>query len=82
MAQGGFVSTREQLDRELDALAGIIPVWREKLRHEAQFWPQFRALSGEIMAHADRADREHVERRIAQMLAANGRGPDESVAAE
>lgn len=70
------MSTREQLDTELDALAGMIPVWREKLRHQAQFWPQFRALSDEIMAHADPTDLQYAQRRIAEMLADNGLGAD------
>ena len=72
------MSTRLQLEAELDHLAQMLPVWREKLRQEAQFWPQFSALSGEILAGADPADREYVLQRIADMLSRNGLRPDGS----
>lgn len=63
---------RAQLDRELDALQAMLPPWREKLRHEAQFWPQFEALADAILSRATTpADREHVQQRLAAMLAAN-----------
>lgn len=47
----------------------MLPPWREKLRHEAQFWPQFDALAQEIMARADPQDREYAQTRIDAMLA-------------
>ncbi len=58
-----------RLEAELDNLERMLPVWREKLRHEAQFWPQFDALAQEIMARADPADREYAQQRIDEMLA-------------
>jgi hypothetical protein len=64
--------TRAQLDAALDELAQKLPPWREKLRHEAQFWPQFDALAGEILAQAETQDLAHAQRRIAAMLAAHG----------
>lgn len=66
------MSARDRLDVELDRLARMLPVWREKLRHEADFWPQFAALAGEILADADPADQEYAAQRIADMLAING----------
>jgi hypothetical protein len=66
------VNTREELDAELDRLAAMLPVWREKLRVEAQFWPQFTALAGEVLAAADPDDLAHAHARIARMLAENG----------
>ena len=63
--------TRGQLDAELDHLESMLPVWREKLRVEAQFWPQFNALAEEILARADPADREYARQRIDAMLAAS-----------
>ena len=63
---------RAQLDRELDELQAMLPPWREKLRHEAQFWPQFEALADAILSRAATpTDREHGQRRITAMLAAN-----------
>jgi len=58
-----------RLEAELDNLERMLPPWREKLRHEAQFWPQFDVLAKEIMARADPADREYTQRRIDAMLA-------------
>lgn len=69
------MTARWQLESELDLLAQMLPAWRERLRHEAQFWPQFDALAGEILAKADPADQEYVQQRIAEMLAANGLQP-------
>ena len=60
---------RMRLEAELDNLERMLPPWREKLRHEAQFWPQFDALAQEIMARADPADREYAQQRIDAMLA-------------
>ena len=60
--------SRAQLDAELAHLAWMLPPWRARLRHEAQFWPQFTALAMEILARADACDLEHAWRRIAAML--------------
>lgn len=70
------MNARRQLEAELDRLAQMLPAWREKLRHEAQFRPQFRALADDILAKADPADQEYAQQRIAEMLAANGLPPD------
>lgn len=62
---------RSQLDAELDHLEAMLPVWRSRLRHEAQFWPQFRALAEAIVAKADIGDTAHARSRIAAMVRAN-----------
>lgn len=66
------MKTRAQLDAELERLAGMLPPWLESLRHQAQFWPQFNTLADDILADADPADRDHAQRRIDAMLAAQG----------
>jgi hypothetical protein len=66
------MSDRMQLDAELENLARMLPHWREKLRHEAQFWPQFDVLAKEILAHAEPMDREYAQQRLDAMLAHHG----------
>ena len=74
------MNARMRLEAELDNLERMLPPWREKLRHEAQFWPQFDVLAHEIMARADPEDRQYAQTRIDAMLAkhvssgATGRG--------
>lgn len=63
------MNARLRLEAELDNLERMLPPWREKLRHEAQFWPQFDALAQEIMARADPEDRQYAQTRIDAMLA-------------
>ncbi|WP_232526243.1 hypothetical protein [Lysobacter capsici] len=69
------MSRRLQLDIELDRLEQMLPHWRETMRHEAQFWPQFRALLEPIVEGLDRDDRQYVEERVARMLTLNGCDP-------
>lgn len=60
---------RIELESALDALAGMIPVWREKLRAPDAFWPQFDALSAKILARArDDGERAAVQDRLEAML--------------
>ena len=66
------MSARIDTASELDRLARMLPPWCAHLRHPHQFWPQFDALSGAILARADPADTAYVMERIADMLAANG----------
>ncbi len=61
-------SARDRLDADLENLERMLPVWREKLRHEAQFWPQFDVLAQEILARADPQDRQYAQQRIDAML--------------
>jgi hypothetical protein len=60
---------RDQLEADLENLERMLPLWREKLRHEAQFWPQFDGLAQEILARAGPQDRQYVQQRIDTMLA-------------
>lgn len=69
------MKTRAQLDAALDQLADMLPPWLARLRHEAQFWPQFTALAQGILDDADARDRPHVVQRIEAMLAAHGKEP-------
>lgn len=67
------MALRIELDSALDALAGMIPVWREKLRDPDAFWPQFNALSVKILARArDAGERAAVQVRLDSMLADAG----------
>lgn len=70
------MNPRQRLEADLERLSQMLPVWREKLRHEAQFWPQFTALADEILAAADPADLDYAQQRIADMLATHGLGSD------
>ena len=72
MATGRRVKTWAALDRELDRLAGMLSPWLARLRHPAQFWPQFDALADRIRDGASMADRAHVAQRLDAMLAAHG----------
>ena len=67
---------RLQLEAELENLERMLPHWREKLRHEAQFWPQFDVLAQEILARAEQADREYAQQRLDAMLAQHGLKPE------
>lgn len=72
------MKTRRQLDAELDRLARMLPPWLERLRHPAQFWPQFDALAQEILADAGAGDRIHVLQRLRAMPVDNGVEPEPS----
>ena len=63
------MALRIELESALDALAGMIPVWREKLRVPEAFWPQFDALSAKILTRArDDSERAAVQDRLDAML--------------
>jgi len=72
------MDTRLQLEAELENLERMLPHWREKLRHEAQFLPQFDVLAKEILARAEPADRDYAQQCLDAMLAQHGlkRGRD------
>lgn len=72
------MKTRRQLDAELERLARMLPPWLERLRHPAQFWPQFDALAQEILADAGADDRIHALQRLHAMLVDNGVEPEPS----
>lgn len=66
------MSTRAQLDEELDGLAGMLPPWLGTVRREVLFWPQFDALAQRILDHAGERDKPHVRQRLDAMLIENG----------
>lgn len=72
MAAARLMDARLQLEAELENLERMLPHWREHLRHEAQFWPQFDVLSKEILARAEPADRDYAQQRLDAMLAKHG----------
>lgn len=69
------MDTRLQLEAELENLERMLPHWREKLRHEAQFWPQFGVLAQELLARAEPVDRDYAQQRLDAMLAQYGLKP-------
>lgn len=66
------MSDRAKVDTDLDRLEAMLPHWRESLRHEMQFWPQFKVLSGRILEGLDEADSRYVRERLDRMLAKHG----------
>lgn len=66
------MSTREELDLELEKLGEMLPIWLEKLRHPAQFWPQFDALARAILDNCSEADAPYVHRRLELLLQRHG----------
>ncbi|AKC85854.1 hypothetical protein [Pseudoxanthomonas suwonensis] len=66
------MSGRRQLDAEIERLARMLPPWLARLRHPAQFWPQFDALAREILEQADVDQRPYVLQRLQDMLEENG----------
>lgn len=61
------------LERALDALARMLPGWRAHLRAADAFWPQFDALSAQVLARApDGRVRAQVRARLDALLAAEG----------
>jgi predicted NAD/FAD-binding protein len=66
------MSTREELDLELKKLGEMLPIWLEKLRHPAEFWPQFDALAQAILDNSSEADASYVRRRLELLLQRHG----------
>lgn len=62
------MSRRVELDHALDDLGDMLPIWLEKLRDPAQFWPQFDALSQVILDNTCQEDQAYVQRRVTGLL--------------
>ncbi|MBD8643405.1 hypothetical protein IFT63_07345 [Stenotrophomonas sp. CFBP 13724] len=57
---------------QLDALAKMLPHWVARVRHPAQFWPQFEVLAEEILEQCGQAEKEQVRALIQTMLKGHG----------
>ncbi|WP_394000965.1 hypothetical protein ACF3M1_12065 [Luteimonas sp. WGS1318] len=61
------------VERAFGALARMLPVWRSHLRAADAFWPQFDALSAQLLARVpDGPMRARVRARLDALLAAEG----------
>jgi hypothetical protein len=55
------MNMRAEIQVQLDALGEMLDHWVARVRHPAQFWPQFEMMAGEIMDQC--ADTERVQAR-------------------
>jgi len=62
------MSVRPDIQVQLDALADKLDHWVARVRHPAQFWPQFEQLTGEILDQCANAERDHARASIQAML--------------
>ena len=62
------MSVRPDIQAQLDALADKLDHWVARVRHPAQFWPQFEQLTGEILDQCANAERDHARASIQAML--------------
>lgn len=66
------MSLRHEIQAQLDALAEMLDPWVARVRHPAQFWPQFEALAAEILDQCAHTERDEVRARIDVMLKDHG----------
>ena len=66
------MSLRPEIQVQLDALAKMLPHWVARVRHPAQFWPQFEVLAEEILEQCTQAEKERVRVLIQTMLKGHG----------
>lgn len=64
---------RAEVDAALNDLAAMLPDWLARARCDAQFWPQFDVLAGDILAGTSAREKARALCRIKTMLARNGR---------
>ncbi|OEZ02595.1 MULTISPECIES: hypothetical protein [Stenotrophomonas] len=62
------MNVRPEIQVQLDALEEKLVHWVARVRHPAQFWPQFEVLAGEILDQCERSEREQVRAYIQSML--------------
>ena len=62
------MNVRAEIQVQLDALGDTLDHWVARVRHPAQFWPQFEQLSGEILDQCENAERRHARACIQAML--------------
>ncbi len=66
------MSLRHEIQAQLDALAEMLDHWVTRVRHPAQFWPQFEVLAAEILDQCARTERDEVRACIDAMLKDHG----------
>lgn len=59
---------RPDIQLQLDALADMLEHWVARVRHPAQFWPQFETMAGEILDQCAQAERDQACACIQAML--------------
>ena len=69
------MSLRPELQVQLDALAEKLDHWVARVRHPAQFWPQFETLASEILEQCGEAERDRVQACIQTLLNGHGLTP-------
>jgi hypothetical protein len=62
------MNVRPDIQVQLDALADMLAHWVARVRHPAQFWPQFERLAGEILDQCAPTERDHARACIHAML--------------
>lgn len=62
------MNVRPEIKVQLDALGDTLDHWVARVRHPAQFWPQFEQLSGEILDQCENAESDHARACIHAML--------------
>lgn len=66
------MSLRPEMQVQLDALAEMLHHWVARVRHPAQFWPQFEVLAAEILDQCGHTEKEQVRALIQTMLRGHG----------
>lgn len=66
------MSLRPEVQVQLDALAEMLDYWVARVRHPAQFWPQFEVLAEEILDQCGSTEKEQVRTLMQNMLRGHG----------
>ncbi len=66
------MSLRPEVQVQLDALAEMLHHWVPRVRHPAQFWPQFEVLAEEVLEQCAHTEKEQVRALMQTMLSGHG----------
>ncbi len=69
------MSMRPEIHGQLESLADKLDHWVARVRHPAQFWPQFDTLAAEILDQCAPTERDQVRARLQDMLERHGLEP-------
>ena len=69
------MSMRPEIHGQLESLADKLEHWVARVRHPAQFWPQFETLAAEILDQCAPTERDQVRARLQDMLGRHGLEP-------